>query len=172
MKTKLQYITLTLALILLQVLIINNIEIAGILNPFIYIYPLLILPSKTNRIATLLIGFTTGLLIDAFCGTWGMHMASATLTAFILPYIFKLCASQEDIEKPTVSYHVMPSTFLKYTALIVFIHHLTLFTLEAFTFSHYWFTLTKATLSSLIAILLILIFEYIRTTNMKDRQRR
>lgn len=172
MKTALEHISLALALILGQVLLVNHIEITGIINPFIYIYAILVLPTKINHIALTVIGFAIGIVMDAFCNTWGMHAAATTLTAFFRPYVFTLCASQEDIDKGLVSYHAMPATFVKYAVLLTVIHHLTLFSLEAFSFSHYWFVLIKTVVSALISLLFVAIFEHIRAINFKAQQRR
>ena len=171
MKNTLQFILLTLTIIFVQVLIINNIELTGYINPFVYIYSLLIIPFKVNRIATLFIGFTIGITIDAFCGTWGMHAAATTLTAFVRPYIFNIFASQEDKDKQSISYNIMPSTFMVYSSIAVAIHHLALFLLEAFTFNHLWHTLLKTLFSSLIAIALIYCFERIRASYLNSQKK-
>lgn len=172
MKTILEYISLSLALILGQVLLVNHIEVTGAINPFIYTYAVLILPSKTNHIASVVIGFTIGTVMDAFCGTWGMHAAATTLMAFVRPYIFTLCASQEDTGKGTIAYHAMPATFAKYSIILTVIHHSVLFTLEAFSFNHYWFVMIKTLVSSIISMLFIALFEHIRTINFKTQQKR
>lgn len=172
MKQYLQFTLITLGVILLQVMIINHIEISGLINPFVYIYPLLLIPNKTNRIAVLFVGFVIGLVLDAFSNTWGMHMAATTLTAFVRPYIFNLCASQEDKDKPSISYSIMPSTFVIYSSILITIHHLVLFGLEAFTFNHFWFTLLKAVVSSAMAIALTLIFEVIHSSYTKSQKKR
>lgn len=171
MKSYLHFAIVSIAIILLQILIVNHIEINGLINPFIYIYLILIVPPHTNKVVNIFIGFAIGLIIDALSNSWGMHMAATTLTSYLRPYIFTLCASQEDTDKTTISHHTMPATFIKFASLLTFIHHIALFTLEAFSFNHYWFTLLKTLISSIITIIIILIFEYIRTINIKTQHR-
>ncbi|MCB0756525.1 MAG: rod shape-determining protein MreD, partial [Flavobacteriales bacterium] len=59
-------------LCLLQVLIFNHLNLGGYINPFPYIYLILILPISMGRIQLLLIGFLLGLTIDVFSDTGGL----------------------------------------------------------------------------------------------------
>lgn len=172
MKSNVNYILLMAALIVIQVLVIDHIEVTGVMNPFVYVYPLLILPPKVNRIALMLIGCGMGVVVDALSGTWGIHIAAMVLTGYVRPYVFGLCASQEDVEKPNIAYHYMPSTFVKYASILVVIHHLCLFTLEAFGFDHYWFVVVKTVVSSLVSLALIYVLERIRTINIEAQKHR
>ena len=71
-------------LVLLQVLILNNIHIAGIATPFLYICFILKFPSGISRNELMLWGFCFGLMIDLFSDTPGMNAASTVLLAFLL----------------------------------------------------------------------------------------
>lgn len=83
MKSNVNYILLMAALIVIQVLVIDHIEVTGVMNPFVYVYPLLILPPKVNRIALMLIGCGMGVVVDALSGTWGIHIAAMVLTGYV-----------------------------------------------------------------------------------------
>jgi len=52
--------------------------------------------------------------------------------------------------------------YLRLLAVLVVVHHTIVFMLEAFTFSHFGFTLLQIILSSLFSYALILMFEYLR----------
>lgn len=149
-------------LVLFQVLLFNNIEIAGVINPFLYIYFLIALPIHTNRISLVFIGFALGLVIDTFSNTWGIHAMATTLIAFLRPYIFRIVSTQEELDKVMPRFKTMGVNYVKYIVLMTFIHHLTLFTLEAFAFLYFWIILLKAVVSSLITIVLIFILERLR----------
>lgn len=149
-------------LVLFQVLLFNNIEIAGVINPFLYIYFLIALPIHTNRISLVFIGFALGLVIDAFSNTWGIHAMATTLIAFLRPYIFRIVSTQEELDKVMPRFKTMGVNYVKYIVLMTFIHHLTLFTLEAFAFLYFGIILLKAVVSSLITIVLIFILERLR----------
>lgn len=53
-------------LVLLQVLILNNIHLAGYATPFLYTYFILKFPSSVSRNELLLWAFFLGLIIDIF----------------------------------------------------------------------------------------------------------
>ena len=56
-----------LALIVLQVLILNYVYLGGYVVPFIYILAIMMLPTQLGNIPLLLIAFVSGGLIDIFC---------------------------------------------------------------------------------------------------------
>ena len=66
-------------LVLVQVLVLNNIQFLGYINPYIYILFILSLPVRTPRWASLLLAFVLGLTIDIFANTPGMHASAAEL---------------------------------------------------------------------------------------------
>lgn len=167
MKNSIIEYTLVFAgLLLLQVLVLDNVHIAGAVNPFIYIYPIIILPVKINRINLTLIGFFTGLAMDALTNSWGVHMAATTFAAYIRPWIFSLTVAHENLEKTTPSYASMKISFMKYAATLVLIHHLTLFSLEAFAIEYIWIVLLKTIVSSIVTMVLIYAIERLKKKNV------
>lgn len=144
-------------LVFIQVLVLNNIQFLGFVNPYIYILFILALPVKTSRWLTLILSFILGIAIDIFSNTLGAHAFSCVLIAFLRDPFIKLFTTVEE----NVNYSPAFATFgigayIKYVVILVLIHHLTLYYLEAFTFAHFWLTMYRALLSSLITILLIL----------------
>lgn len=162
MKNVVEFLSWFIGLVLLQVLLLNNIEIASIINPFLYIYFIIALPIQINRILLLVIGFILGLLIDVFANTWGIHAMATTFIAYLRPYILSFASTQEELDRVIPRFKVMRFNYIKYIVLLVFIHHLLLFLLEAFSFSYFWIILSKAFISSLITIVLIITLEKIR----------
>ena len=130
--------------------------------PFLYIYFILALPIHTNRISLIFTGFLLGLVIDMFSNTWGIHAMATTFIAFLRPYMFRIVATQEELDKVMPRLKTMGANYVKYIVLMVFIHHLLLFTLEAFTFKYFWVIILKALVSALITILLIFTLEKVR----------
>ena len=162
MKNSIEFLLWFVALVLFQVLLLNNIQIAGIINPFLYVYLILALPMQTNRMSLLFAGFAIGLVVDVFSNTWGIHAMATTLVAFLRPYVFRLVFTQEEMDKVMPCFRTMGFNFLKYIVLIVFLHHLTLFLLEAFSFEYFGIVALKALVSTLITIILVLTLERIR----------
>jgi rod shape-determining protein MreD len=157
MPVVLQNIFRFILLVLFQVLVLNNIQFLGYINPYVYILFILALPVQTPRWFTLLLAFGLGLTIDAFSNTMGMHAFASVMVAFLRNGTIKLFTAIEEGNNPTPSFHTFGvSAYVKYVVLLVFVHHTTLFLLEAFSFYHFWFMLAKIVLSSFVTILLIL----------------
>src|ERR1035437_2808565 len=164
MPTVLQNIIRFILLVLLQVLVLNNIQFLGYINPYLYILIILALPVQMPRWVTLLLAFALGLIIDTFSNTLSMHAFATVLVAFLRNGIIKLFTSIEEGNNPTPSFYTFGvSAYIKYPVIIVMIHHTTLFFLEAFSFAHFWILSTKIILSSLVTILLILGFQSLKT---------
>ena len=75
-----------IGLVLLQVLILNNVHIAGYATPFLYIYFILKFNSGTSRNELMLWAFFFGLTIDVFSDTPGMQQQPCCLLFFVLLY--------------------------------------------------------------------------------------
>lgn len=152
-----QYIVLFVSLVLTQVLVLNNIQFLGFLNPYIYVLFILSLPVKFPRWATLLLAFGLGITIDAFANTLGMHAFATVLMAYVMPFITKLIINIEEGSNPMPSFRTFGlAVYVKYVFLLVFIHHITLFLLESFGFNNFGLLLLKITLSSAVSIIIIL----------------
>jgi len=157
MPVILQNIFRFIFLVLAQVLVLNNIQFLGYINPYLYILFILALPVQAPRWMTLLLAFALGLTIDIFSNTGGMHASASVLVAFSRSGIIKLFTSIEEGNNPTPSFYTFGvSAYIKYVVSLVLIHHTTLFILEAFSFANFWITLVKIILSSFVTILMIL----------------
>ncbi|MDR1859693.1 MAG: rod shape-determining protein MreD [Bacteroidales bacterium] len=154
----LNYSALFILLVLLQTLLLNHIELGGLINPYFYVLFIILLPKETPKYMLLLLGFALGFIIDIFSNTPGMHAAATTFLAFIRPTVIK--PDQRDLNEvnaqPRLS-QMSISRFVQYVALMVFSHHIFLFMVEAFSFDDLLFTLLRAVISSIITIVLIII---------------
>lgn len=162
MKNTIEFISWFVGLVFFQVLLFNNIQIAHVINPFLYVYFIIALPIHMNRMSLIMTGFVLGLLIDVFSNTWGIHAMATTMIAFLRPYILRLVSTQEEQDRIMPRFRTMGVNYLKYIVLIVFVHHLMLFWLEAFSMVYFWMVLLKALVSSLITLVLVLTLEKIR----------
>jgi len=148
--------------ILFQVLVMNNVMINGYMIPYIYLLFILLMPFETPRWMQLLAGFALGLTMDLFTGTLGMHTAASVLIAFVRPYLLDLLAPRDGYEAetfPRIHYYGL-LWFLKYTLLIVLVHHLALFYLEVFQLKHFLSTLLRVILSSILSTSTIVLSQY------------
>jgi len=69
-------------LILFQVFVLNNIQVSGYINPYMYVLFILLLPFETPRWLLLISGFAIGISIDLFANTPGMHASATVFMAF------------------------------------------------------------------------------------------
>ena len=158
--------------IIAQLLIFNNLQFFGFVNPYIYILILMTLPFGATTGTVMTIGFFAGLIIDIFCNTPGMHAGASVLAGFLRQYFLRFIAMHNEYEA-----EVMPDLrtydivwYAKYTALMVLTHHVALFALEQFDTFFFWPTLLRIILSSIATILFIFIIQLIIPIGSKERR--
>jgi len=149
-------------LVLIQVLILNNIQFSGYINPYLYVLFILLMPFDTPKWVLLVSGFLLGLSIDAFTGTLGMHAFATTFMAFARPFVLQWFAPRDGYETgtlPRISYYGI-EWFVKYSFILIIIHHFFLFYIEIFKFGGFFSTLSRVILSSIFTFLLVIISQY------------
>lgn len=156
----LKYFLGFIGLFLLQVLILNYVSLFdGWAQPYIYFYPLLTLPFVIPKKVLLLIGFATGLSIDIFTNTPGIH-ASATLTlAFLRPTVLKYVSPRDDFEASAPSIKNMGIKFISYSGVLVLAHHLWLFMLLYFSSGLVFSSIGHALASSVFSMIFIILLQ-------------
>ena len=160
----LRYALIFILLILLQLFLFNNIQFSGYVNPFVYVMFILLLPAEIPSWFLLVISFFTGLTIDLFMGTPGMHTAATVLAGFTRPYVLRIISPREGYETssdPSMFVYGF-KWFLIYTLVIVLIHHTLLFYLEVFRLTDFLNTFLRVLMSSLFSVTFILLLEYMR----------
>lgn len=150
--------------VLVQLLLCNNIQFSGYINPYIYIFLILMLPYETKSWLLLLLAFILGMTIDIFTGTMGLHTFATVFAAFIRPGILRLTAPRDGYD---ILYGLSMSTYgfkwyLAYASITVFVHHFVLFYLEVFRFDNFFGTLLRVILSSIFSLVFILLLELTR----------
>lgn len=155
--------------VLLQVLILNNIQLGGTVNPFLYILFILWLPIETNKALVMGLAFVLGLSIDIFNDTMGMHASATVFLAFARPFMLNILAPRDGYEL-----NVLPTAgglgwfwFLRYAAIGVFLHHFFLFFVEVFRFTEFFDTLGRVLASSIFSLVLIALAQ-VFSSNSED----
>lgn len=152
------HITRFVALVAAQIALLNQIQFSGYVNPYLYILFIFLLPPRINRFYLLLLGFSTGLIIDLFTGSYGLHAAATTLIAYLRPYAIRLYAVRGEDEWEYLGISSMGTAkFLSYATVLTFVHHFALFFLEAFRWNEFFAVLGRSLLSTLFTVLLIYI---------------
>jgi len=154
-------------LALLQVLILSNINFLGYINPYLYVFFILLLPLNLSQYKVIFFSFLMGLSIDIFEDSGGIHAAASVLIAYLRP-VFLRFSFGISYEHQNVKFHQTPfAQRFTYISLLVLIHHLMLFLLEIFDLSYSVLILKKTLFSSIFTILLILIVTGLFQKNKK-----
>jgi len=149
-------------LIIFQVLILNHINLGGYINPYFYIYFILLLPFSTPRWMLLVLSFILGIGIDIFTNTIGLNAAACVLMGFARPFVISAISSGPESligETPSLRNQGM-KWFLYYAIILVLVHHISLFYLEIFRLTEFFATFVRILLSSTFTLMLVLISEY------------
>jgi len=163
MSDWLKYISICILLLFLQVLLFDNLHWLGLVHPFIYIWAIILLPIELPRWAQMLIGATVGMVMDLFTHAPGIHMAGCVMIAYLRPLLVAGVVQDIDRLKGAVTSNVIGmANWLRILAILVAVHHIIVFMLEAFTFAHFGFTLLQIILSGVFSYTLILMLEYVR----------
>jgi len=96
----LQHIVRFFTLTIIQVFFLNNFQVSGYLNPYVYILFIMLLPPKLPKVLVLVLGFAIGFTMDVFADSYGIHTAASILIAYIRPSILSLVSVKggEDLE--------------------------------------------------------------------------
>lgn len=146
-----------------QVLVLNHIYLGGFINPYLYIYFILLLPFRTPKWLLLLSSFVIGICVDLFVNTIGLNAAASVLMAFFRPVVISVISSGPESligETPSLRNQGI-KWFLYYAISLTLIHHFALFYLEIFRLDEFFLTLMRVLGSSVFTITLIMIGEYL-----------
>lgn len=156
----LKHIARFIGLVLIQALVIDNIELGTMstyMNPFLYILFILMLPFEIPAWLLLIIAMITGLTMDIFSNTQGMHASACVAMAFARSLILNMLQPREGYDfgsRPTMR-SMGFSWFVVYASSLVVVHHLWLFAVEVFRFDEFHVTLLKTVLSASFSLILI-----------------
>lgn len=95
----LEYLAVFLLLVVLQEFVFDNINLGGVVNPYIYIMFIIMLPLDTPGWLLLLLGFGTGAAVDFMSGTPGLQAVSSTWLAFVRPASWGCCWAKTSCTK-------------------------------------------------------------------------
>ena len=134
---------------MLQVLLFDQLQLLGVGHPYIYILCLMMMPITLPHSVDMIIGAVVGLVMDIFCNSLGVHTASCILLMFIRNDKDRL---NEQISLRTLGMEAL----LKYVIILVLVHHLMVFLLAAWSWSHLGFVLAETLVSGFITSAIII----------------
>ena len=145
-------------LLLLQVLICNNINFMGYINPHVYLLFILLYPTSNNRLTFIFSSFLLGLIIDVFLDSGGTHAAASVLIAYIRPLFLKFSfGAAYEYQTIKFSNTDFSQRFIYFLFLII-IHHFILFSLEVFNKNEMLLVIKQTLYSSIFSLIICLLF--------------
>ena len=156
-----QYSFWFLLYLLLQILILRNIVLFDYAFCFVYIAGMLLLPAEVNRTLLLILGFLTGLLVDVFYNTLGMHAAATVLVVYLRPFWIHLqLETKGTAERLEISIDELGVIgYLTFLLPLVFVHHAALFFIEMSHFGMIGYTILRIVASTFFTTLLITVIQ-------------
>ncbi|EKT3964108.1 rod shape-determining protein MreD [Flavobacterium psychrophilum] len=152
-----------ISLLAAQIVIFNNIDLFGYINPYPYILFILLYPVNSNRAGLLITSFLLGLTVDMFANSGGIHAASCLILAYVRPTFFKFSFGLSyEYQTIKINDRLSPERFT-FILVSILTHHLILFVLEYFKFTFILDALLRTIVTTaftlIISILIIYLFK-------------
>lgn len=169
-------------ILLIQVLILNKVTLQWWTHPvgfpvFIpYIYPLfiLLLPFNTPVAAMLIIGFLSGLSVDSFMNTAGLHAFAMVFISYfrinVLNALLPKNLTEYKGQTPSVK-NMGWLPFIVYVSFLIVMHHSVFFSLELWSAENIGYLLLKIFASSITSIAFVLAYVLLFTRQLAGSQR-
>jgi len=159
--------------ILLQVYVLNKVpHLHRFISPYLYYLFLLWLPFNISRVTLMIVGFITGIILDFFMTTPGLHAAACVLVAYLRPFIINILAPKDvsgfSYREPSPK--AMGWTpYLVYTLILTIFHHTYMIVLEWLSFGSFIDLIIKVIATTGISMLLIITTELLFPRRLKFR---
>ena len=149
-----------IALLFLQILILNNFLFDGYLNPYIYIAFVLFLPPRSSEFYVLSLAFLIGAIVDVFEGAYGVHTAASVFIAFIKPALFRVFKTgKTELSETSEIAQLGLLRSLGFLLISLFLHHFILFSIENFAWDNLFSLLMRTIYSSLFSFTFVLLYQ-------------
>lgn len=150
-----EYILFFVAVVLLQALLFDNLVLTRYVVPLYYVVFLLLLPVNTGRMGLLIMGVLLGAIMDITMGTPGLNIIASAAVGFARPGVMNISMGKDvQHEKIPFGGAIDNKSFLLYAIILVGLHQTLFFGFESLG-SHFFFTLSKIILSTLVTVVLV-----------------
>lgn len=152
-----KYGLLLILLPFLQVSIFNNVDFMGYINPYLYVIFVIVFPFKKDKSTLLILSFLLGIFVDFLTNDGGIHAFSLVFISYIRLFVFQIITGKtdSDIEELNIR-NISFLSLMIWIAVLTFIHHFILFSLEQFSFKQFNQLFIKTFLTSLLSIVLVM----------------
>lgn len=156
-------------IVLIQVLILNKITLRWwsepqgfpIFMPMVYPLFILLLPFETTVPVLLILGFISGITIDTFMNTAGIHAFAAVFIAYLRTNVLSALLPKNLAEYQNQSPSVRNMgwiPFLVYSSFLILLHHAIYFSIELWSLQNIGYLALKILASSVTSVLFVIIY--------------
>ncbi|MDE0470731.1 MAG: Rod shape-determining protein MreD [Ekhidna sp.] len=141
----------------LQLPLIYRVVLFNTAFGFFYVGFILLLPTKLSRSYLMLIGFCSGLFVDIFTNTPGIHASACVFIMFIRNFWLSVI---DDDWKEFTNLNVATlnrTDFSRYLFPLIFVHHFILFTVENGGFHLFGSLFTRILCSAVFSFIIIFV---------------
>lgn len=161
------------AFLFVQVYVLDKIpHLHRFIIPYIYYLFILWLPFSVSRMGLLVIGFLTGLTLDYFTMTPGLHAAACVLIAYVRPFLINILTPKDTSEfnyrEPSPK-AMQWTPYAVYVLVLTLLHHTYLTFLEWLSFGSFLDFIIKVISTTGISLLLIFTTEMLFPRQLKFR---
>ncbi|MFO7702238.1 MAG: rod shape-determining protein MreD [Psychroflexus maritimus] len=146
--------------VLLQLYLLDNFLFLDYINPYVYIIFILLLPISMSSIQVMLLSFLLGLTLDVFHNSGGVHAAACLVLGYFRPLALRNAFGVNFDFQTLKFYGEGFKPLLVYVSIMVGIHHLVMFSMEAFSLAYIPRILTNTLYSGIFSIALIILVIY------------
>lgn len=162
------YLTIkAVLLILIQAFIFSEMALFGFISPMIYSILLYIYPTHKNRSLWITWAFLFGLSLDILLDTLALHAIVLLFMAYIRPKIMRVMFGLNFEQKSFRIQQAPVAQRYTFIAVIILLHHLVYFSLEAFSWSKWLLVIEKTFSTGIVSFIFSLLLITLLTTRKK-----
>ena len=146
-----------LLLLLLQSFLLNNINFFGFINPNLYLLFVIVYRLDGNSTYLIILSFTLGLLLDLLTQGSGGHTIASLTIAFLRSFIIRFSFGVNyDVPMGMIKGSPLSQRLL-YLLLMIFIHHMVLYSVIYFSFDNIVVIIKNTLFTSFFTFILVYI---------------
>jgi hypothetical protein len=157
MNQTFRYIVLFIAVSVLQLFLFDSLNLGPYINPLVYVAFIVLLPMNISRFGLLVLGLVTGVSMDLFTGSAGLHTIATLAVAYARPFVLNVIVGKEYVVEGGVpsAKSIGEGKFFRYTTIVIFLQCVIFFTLESMNWSYFYLMLLKIVLSGGMTLLFV-----------------
>ena len=144
-------------LILAQVLLFNQINIFGSVNPMLYLLFLVMYPFDLNQTFYIFIGFVLGFFIDFLSQTGGAHTIASLSVSYLRPIIMKYSYGLTSERPKSIITDPRKTNNFLFLLIFISVHHFIYFAVAYFSADAFLLIIKNSLITMIFSLILILL---------------